>query len=303
MKYMLAGLVIKSSTQLLLPEINQEDVKIDFILEEDRNLLIPKNTKIIFENKDIIIIEDDRANLYFLLCDEIIFKINTDASYVIFKKPKDISSNIITINLATFVITYIHAIHNIPVLHASAVIKDDFCIAFMAPSNSGKSTLAAYFVERGYQLVSDELVPLYYMNGRICTVPYNLGLKLRNESVEFFSNICSDRVVVNKANRKEHITHEILGINYIPLNCIYLINSQEDLVGSNLVGQNKKQSIELLIKNMYGVDFIKINLFQKLLGQLSIINSKINISEITYKKSFDQLEVVYKLVDAQLSVM
>lgn len=45
-------------------------------------------------------------------------------------------------------------------LHASAVAVEDGCVAFCAPSGTGKSTTAAHLVQRGYRLMDDNIVAL-----------------------------------------------------------------------------------------------------------------------------------------------
>jgi hypothetical protein len=43
------------------------------------------------------------------------------------------------------------------VLHAAVVARDDHCLAFAGVSSAGKSTLAAALIQRGYNLVADEI--------------------------------------------------------------------------------------------------------------------------------------------------
>lgn len=52
-------------------------------------------------------------------------------------------------------------------IHAAAVATEGGAIAFVAPSGGGKSTLAAACVERGHELVSDDLLPLYPEDGAV----------------------------------------------------------------------------------------------------------------------------------------
>lgn len=48
------------------------------------------------------------------------------------------------------------------VLHASAVRIGHGVVAFVGASGAGKSTIAQFFAERGYQLVSDDLLPVRF---------------------------------------------------------------------------------------------------------------------------------------------
>ena len=45
-------------------------------------------------------------------------------------------------------------------LHATAVVVDGGCVAFLADCGEGKSTLGAAFIRRGYQMLTDDLLVL-----------------------------------------------------------------------------------------------------------------------------------------------
>ncbi|WP_395341925.1 hypothetical protein PN836_020440 [Ningiella sp. W23] len=49
----------------------------------------------------------------------------------------------------------------IPCIHANALVKDDKCIALIAPSGMGKTTLSAYLQERGFQWLTDDMLALH----------------------------------------------------------------------------------------------------------------------------------------------
>jgi hypothetical protein len=55
---------------------------------------------------------------------------------------------------------YLHAVQGRTVLHASAVGLDDGCIAFIGPSNQGKTTLAATLAAAGALLLTDDVLVL-----------------------------------------------------------------------------------------------------------------------------------------------
>lgn len=55
---------------------------------------------------------------------------------------------------------------NVEMLHAGGVRIGNEAVAFLAPSYTGKSTLVAHFVERGYQLITDDLLVLQRHEGK-----------------------------------------------------------------------------------------------------------------------------------------
>ena len=63
------------------------------------------------------------------------------------------------------------------VIHASAVTNGKKTIAFTASPGSGKSTIAALLLQRGYSLVSDDFVPIERTTGNAFHVPIAMSVK------------------------------------------------------------------------------------------------------------------------------
>ena len=62
-------------------------------------------------------------------------------------------------------------------IHAGAAAKNGVAAIFSAPSGSGKSTLTAYLVARGYEYLSDDLVPLMAHGGGVAPFPLPISVK------------------------------------------------------------------------------------------------------------------------------
>lgn len=56
-------------------------------------------------------------------------------------------------------------------LHASAIVVGNTATLFMAPTGTGKSTLAKYMVNRGHQFLSDDKLALRYADGSYWASP------------------------------------------------------------------------------------------------------------------------------------
>lgn len=70
------------------------------------------------------------------------------------------------------------------VLHASAAAKDGRAILIMGPSGAGKSTTASALVQRGYQLISDDLtVVTLRPDGTPMAMPSFPSVRLRRDSL------------------------------------------------------------------------------------------------------------------------
>jgi len=71
--------------------------------------------------------------------------------------------------------------HQYLVVHAAVVAKDDRAMIMPAPPGSGKSTLCAGLVARGWRLLSDELTLISVDDGQITPLPRPVSLK--NDSI------------------------------------------------------------------------------------------------------------------------
>ncbi|MBI5430616.1 MAG: HprK-related kinase A [Nitrosomonadales bacterium] len=68
------------------------------------------------------------------------------------------------------------------IIHAAVVEKGGYAAILPAPPGSGKSTLCAALVNRGWRLLSDELALIRVSNGQICPLPRPVSLK--NQSID-----------------------------------------------------------------------------------------------------------------------
>jgi HprK-related kinase A len=72
--------------------------------------------------------------------------------------------------------------HAYLMIHAAVVERDGMAVILPAPPGSGKSTLCAALVHRGWRLLSDELALLRPHDGQLVPVPRPVSLK--NRSIE-----------------------------------------------------------------------------------------------------------------------
>lgn len=82
----------------------------------------------------------------------------------------------------------INAMHNkthadwLMTVHASAITNGKKTILFSAPPGSGKTTIAAILQARGYQLISDDFVPID--RTRFCAFPFPIAMSVKEGSME-----------------------------------------------------------------------------------------------------------------------
>lgn len=83
--------------------------------------------------------------------------------------------------------------HQYVVIHAAVIEKHGFAMILPAPPGSGKSTLCAGLVNRGWRLLSDELTLLDPATGKVVPLPRPVSLK--NASLDVIRRFAPEAVI------------------------------------------------------------------------------------------------------------
>lgn len=78
------------------------------------------------------------------------------------------------------------------IIHAAVIEKAGHAAILPAPPGSGKSTLCAALIHRGWRLLSDELALIRTSDGRIAPLPRPVSLK--NQSIDIIGNYVADGI-------------------------------------------------------------------------------------------------------------
>jgi HprK-related kinase A len=84
------------------------------------------------------------------------------------------------------------------IIHAAVIEKDGFAAILPAPPGSGKSTLCAALVNRGWRLLSDELTLVRVGDGKIIPLPRPVSLK--NQSIDIIQQYAPDAIFSRKVS-------------------------------------------------------------------------------------------------------
>ena len=82
--------------------------------------------------------------------------------------------------------------HDCLIIHAAVIERDGLAAILPAPPGSGKSTLCAALVSRGWRLLSDELTLVRLADARIMALPRPISLK--NASIEVIRDYAPEMV-------------------------------------------------------------------------------------------------------------
>ncbi len=89
-------------------------------------------------------------------------------------------------NLLTFVMSTALTLQGEELLHGTVVGIEDGAIGLLGPSGVGKSTLAAYLIGQGGELITDDMVRLIFTDGTALACPGPYRLKLFEEPAARF---------------------------------------------------------------------------------------------------------------------
>jgi len=118
----------------------------------------------------------------------------------------------------------------VPSLHASAVTIKGEAIAFIGWKGMGKSTTAALFHERGYPVITDDVLPLFMDEGPVMTAAAFPFLKLLPSAIEAISTKNLDHFpLVDPRGIKRNVSVEkgYTG-DKMPVRCVYVLDWAEE---------------------------------------------------------------------------
>ncbi|HVZ61261.1 MAG TPA: hypothetical protein VG892_10800, partial [Terriglobales bacterium] len=99
---------------------------------------------------------------------------------------QEVSDEVVFTYLLGHVMSYCLLARGIEPLHATSVLINGSAIALLGNSGSGKSTMAAAFLERGYPLITDDVLVLEFKGQEVLAHPSLPRIKLLPESADAF---------------------------------------------------------------------------------------------------------------------
>src|SRR5579864_4054354 len=112
------------------------------------------------------------------------FVVSASAKQVRWRKLREVSNEVFFTYFLGQVLSYCLLARGIEPLHATAIIVDDQAIAFLGDSGMGKSTLAAKFLQRGYTLLTDDVLALEFSGKDVWVRPGIARVKLNPDSAD-----------------------------------------------------------------------------------------------------------------------
>jgi hypothetical protein len=90
------------------------------------------------------------------------FDVSSDGAHIVSSWPESITFQDVSPYLLGPVLGFVVRLRGTLCLHASAVLVDGAAVAFLAPGGAGKSSLCAYFAQRGNGVLTDDVLALRF---------------------------------------------------------------------------------------------------------------------------------------------
>jgi hypothetical protein len=183
------------------------------------------------------------------------------------------------------------------VLHGSALVRDGHAVAFLGASHSGKSTLAGLFLNRGYRLLSDDMVAVAWADKKAepHVLPGVPQVKLWPDSAMALGQDPERLRRLNPLLEKRHWeVSPLFADQPVPLGHIYSLSPAPSLESRRLDPQS---AVRELIRHTARIAFLPLADAAAHLRQCATLVRQVPISGLSVPRSFESLPAVADLID------
>lgn len=168
-------------------------------------------------------------------------------------------------------------------LHASAIAVNDCAVAFVGPAGIGKSTTAAALAQRGYAVLSDDIVALEEKQGVFYVQPAYPHVCLWPESVKLIygSADALPRFIPNWEKRRMTLEGDEIRFEKraLPLGGVYILD-ERSVTTPFMEPLTTQGAFVSLVANTYATDFLDREMRAKEFGVLSRLVSSVPIHRL-----------------------
>lgn len=187
------------------------------------------------------------------------------------------------------------------VLHACSVARNGQAVAFVGESGWGKSTIAEYFCQRGYTLLTDDVMAIDARgDGHPHVIPGYPQIRLRAEAGRHLRTDFDDLPVVNDENEKRFTTPATFPDRPLPLQQVYLLDpTYADATRVEPMGQ--RTALLRLIHHTRATNLVKAPDFQAgLLRQCQRIVRRVPVQRMHRARDLSRLHEIAEQVEHDL---
>lgn len=192
-------------------------------------------------------------------------------------------------------------------LHASAVAFKNLGVAFVGPEGSGKSTTAAAFAQRGYGILSDDIVALIEQKGAFQVMPAYPHLNLWPDSVKMLygSAEALPRCSPDWDKRRLALGDEEARFesSALPLGAIYILGGRRQERAPFAEAVRDRDALVSLVSNTYGNKILDRELRAREFDVLARVVSAVPVRQVHARSDATGLEQFCKLIEDDLAAL
>lgn len=144
-------------------------------------------------------------------------------------------------------------------LHANAIEIDGRAVAFSGHSGAGKSTIAAWFHDRGHRILTDDVCVIgFAQSGQALAYPGIPRLRLWREALEASGRETGDYDRSFDSMDKYDVPSEHRALDPLPLAAIYLLRQSEEGASAPSIERLRGvDSVDAIVANTYRGAYLK----------------------------------------------
>jgi len=186
------------------------------------------------------------------------------------------------------------------VLHASCVLVNGIAVAFLGAKGFGKSTLAACMYARGHSLVSDDIVPVYFSNGKVYTLPGYPRIKLYPDSVVAAGSDPNGLPYIHRLIEKHSFSCPNEGaVGPVELGALYVLEKSDDVRIDDL--DLSAMFIELITNTHAGHHLARLNSQERHFRQCQELVRTIPAFRMSRPHRFGEIDEVCQELERHIS--
>jgi hypothetical protein len=207
---------------------------------------------------------------------------------------------LVEIYLLGAVLSFFLERQGLPSLHASAVRVGDRAIAFLSTNKGGKSTLAAAFLQAGYPLLTDDVLPVEEADGRFIGRPGYPQMRLWPDQAARFAGSLEGLERVHPALSKLRVPIGAEGFGAFcdapaPLACLYVPERRETGEGPEIEIRplSGREALIELVRNSFTPRMVEaVGLQPARLHLLSRLIRQTPVRRLMYPSGYEHLSRV-----------
>jgi hypothetical protein len=230
------------------------------------------------------------------------FVVSAGAEQVLWQKLQEVPNEVFFTYFLGQVFSYCLLARGVEPLHATAMLVNDQAIAFLGDSGVGKSTLAATFLQKGYTLLTDDVLALAFKGEGVWVRPGIARVKLNPDSADaVFSGRRS--IPMNSFTSKMifALQDSQHGSREVPLRALYVLPhkpSQSRIMVRRLSG---RASFLPIVQNTFNDTVLHPDRLKQQFAFAARLASLIPIKRLSYPRRLDLLPSVADAILADVS--